>query len=76
MDAAQWWYRWVAAVFWHAYLTSTDRTGMLPSEPAQQEALLDVYLIQKAIYELGYELNHRPDWARIPLEGLRQLAAE
>jgi maltose alpha-D-glucosyltransferase/alpha-amylase len=32
-----------------------------------------MYLIEKALYELGYELNNRPDWIRIPLRGLRHL---
>jgi maltose alpha-D-glucosyltransferase/alpha-amylase len=35
--------------------------------------LLNGYLLQKAMYELGYELNHRPDWVRIPLAGINQI---
>jgi maltose alpha-D-glucosyltransferase/alpha-amylase len=35
--------------------------------------LLEVYLLAKAIYELGYELNNRPDWVGIPLEGISSL---
>jgi maltose alpha-D-glucosyltransferase/alpha-amylase len=34
--------------------------------------LLDAYLMEKAIYELGYELNNRPDWLKIPLQGIQQ----
>jgi maltose alpha-D-glucosyltransferase/alpha-amylase len=30
-------------------------------------------LLEKAIYELGYELNHRPDWLRIPVMGILEL---
>ncbi len=33
-------------------------------------ALLQVHLLEKAVYELGYELNNRPDWVAIPLEGI------
>jgi maltose alpha-D-glucosyltransferase/alpha-amylase len=37
------------------------------------QILLNVYLLEKAIYELGYELNHRPDWVKVPLHGILQL---
>jgi predicted trehalose synthase len=32
-----------------------------------------VYLLEKAIYELGYELNNRPDWVKLPLLGILSL---
>jgi len=32
--------------------------------------LLESYLLEQALYEVGYELNHRPDWVRIPLRGV------
>jgi maltose alpha-D-glucosyltransferase/alpha-amylase len=35
--------------------------------------LLDTFLLQKAIYELRYEINNRPDWVRIPIHGIVQL---
>jgi len=38
--------------------------------------LVDCYLIEKALYELAYELNHRPTWIRIPLRGIRSLLRE
>ena len=34
---------------------------------------IDAYLLDKAVYELGYELNNRPDWLRVPLAGIEQL---
>ncbi len=32
--------------------------------------MLDVYLLEKAVYELGYELNNRPDWVIVPITGI------
>jgi maltose alpha-D-glucosyltransferase / alpha-amylase len=45
---------------------------LLPSAP-QAQALLDAYLLEKALYELLYELNNRPSWLRIPLAGILAL---
>jgi maltose alpha-D-glucosyltransferase/alpha-amylase len=39
-------------------------------------ALLEGFMLEKAVYELNYELNNRPDWAEIPLLGLKQLVTE
>jgi maltose alpha-D-glucosyltransferase / alpha-amylase len=50
--------------------------GFLPEDDEQLVILLDCCLLEKAVYELGYELNNRPDWAFIPLRGLLQLLHE
>jgi predicted trehalose synthase len=42
----------------------------MPPSPEALGALLDAYLLDKALYELGYELNNRPDWVRVPLDAL------
>jgi len=47
--------------------------GLVPEAPATFDLLLRCCLIEKAAYELTYELNHRPDWAPIPLRGLARL---
>ena len=44
-----------------------------PDDPAFERALLDLFLIQKAAYEVGYEMAMRPDWIEIPLRGLLAL---
>jgi maltose alpha-D-glucosyltransferase/alpha-amylase len=44
-----------------------------PSEPADADRLLDFYLLEKACYELEYELAHRPHWLRVPLAGLQRI---
>ena len=43
------------------------------TERQEHEALLDLYLLDKALYELNYELNNRPDWLRIPTRGIEEL---
>ncbi len=47
--------------------------NFLPENVEEQKILLDNFLLEKAIYELGYELNNRPDWVKIPLQGIQQL---
>jgi maltose alpha-D-glucosyltransferase/alpha-amylase len=40
------------------------------------KVMLSGYLLEKALYELQYELNHRPDWVTIPLRGILQVITE
>jgi maltose alpha-D-glucosyltransferase/alpha-amylase len=70
---ARFWYRWVAATFLKDYLLTSQGTSFLPHSRSDLELLLDVFLLEKAIYELGYELNNRPNWAAIPIRGILQL---
>jgi maltose alpha-D-glucosyltransferase/alpha-amylase len=69
------WYMSVSAAFLRAYLATASRGRFLPSARKELEIMLDAYLLEKAIYELGYELNNRPDWVRIPLQGILDLLA-
>jgi maltose alpha-D-glucosyltransferase/alpha-amylase len=70
---AQFWYVWVCAVFLKAYLGIVGETRLVPRDPEEREVLLDALLLEKAVSELGYELTHRPDWVKIPLQGISQL---
>ncbi len=68
------WYGWVAATYLRAYLQAAERGPLF--EGASREVigtLLDLFLLEKAVYELGYELNNRPDWIRIPLRGILEI---
>ncbi|HSP14572.1 MAG TPA: maltose alpha-D-glucosyltransferase [Thermoanaerobaculia bacterium] len=67
---ARFWYRWVSAAFLRAYLAESAVCGHLPKTPQEIEVLLDAHLLEKALYEIMYELNHRPEWVRIPLRGV------
>ena len=67
------WYRWVAAAFLRSYLDTVGPAGILPRTRSEIELLLGALLLEKAIYELRYEVDHRPDWVRIPIAGILQL---
>jgi trehalose synthase-fused probable maltokinase len=64
------WFRWAAVEFLRAYLHTAAGAAFLPSHHDELEFLLDLWLLDKAIYELKYELNHRLAWVAIPLEGI------
>jgi maltose alpha-D-glucosyltransferase / alpha-amylase len=70
---AHFWYIWVSVAFLKAYLAVAKDEPFLPKDSIEFQVLLDAYLLEKAIYELGYELNNRPDWLKVPLRGLLQL---
>ena len=61
-----------AAIYLNAYLKSISDASLLPVGN-NRDLLLRALLLDKAFYELSYELNNRPDWADIPLEGLLRL---
>jgi maltose alpha-D-glucosyltransferase/alpha-amylase len=64
------WHRWVSAAFLRAYLEATSQAGLLPSSSDELRILLHAHLLEKAIYETGYELEHRPDWIKIPIHSI------
>jgi maltose alpha-D-glucosyltransferase / alpha-amylase len=59
--------------FLSSYLTHAERGAFLGGTPAQLRTLLEIHVLEKATYELLYELNARPDWAELPLRGLLAL---
>ncbi len=67
---AEQWQHYVSRFYLGAYL---ERMGLESTLSDQDEILIRTYLIEKAIYELGYELNGRPDWVNIPLRGIEYL---
>ena len=63
------WYHFVSRYFLGAYLETMKGSDLIPDDE-KVNTLLQIYSFQKAIYELGYEINNRPDWALIPLQSL------
>jgi len=64
------WQRWVSGAFLRGYLAAARGAPFLPRDGAELAALLELFLLEKAVYELAYELNNRPDWVGIPLQGI------
>jgi maltose alpha-D-glucosyltransferase/alpha-amylase len=45
----------------------------MPNDPAETTMLVDFYRLERCIYEVGYDLDNRPDWLEIPIRGLLEL---
>jgi maltose alpha-D-glucosyltransferase/alpha-amylase len=67
---ARLWQTWSSAAFLSGYFTAAGHASFVPAEHSQRDALLRLFVLDKALYELNYELNNRPDWVRIPLRGV------
>ncbi len=63
-------HRWLSASFLHGYLEIVAGSPVVPARRDHLRLLLDALLIEKAAYELEYEINNRPDWVEIPLQGI------
>jgi maltose alpha-D-glucosyltransferase / alpha-amylase len=73
--AAEQWRRAAEERFLSEYFAACGGASFLPVQKEQRSALLKIYLLAKAVYELGYELNNRPSWVGLPVEGLLRLLA-
>jgi maltose alpha-D-glucosyltransferase / alpha-amylase len=67
---AEQWQHYVSRFYLGAYM---ERMGMGSTLTGENDLLIRTFLLEKAIYELGYELNGRPDWTIIPLRGIYYL---
>jgi maltose alpha-D-glucosyltransferase/alpha-amylase len=67
------WYFWMSVAFLAAYRRAAQGRRFLPSASHDFEQLLGACLLEKAVYELRYELNNRPDWTYLPLRALHEL---
>ncbi len=70
---ADWWQNAASAQFLQAYENAAARNPALLPRSHLAQALLKVYLLEKALYEVLYELNNRPAWLRIPMKGILTL---
>jgi maltose alpha-D-glucosyltransferase/alpha-amylase len=64
---------WMAAAYLGAYLERLGSSPLVPGQDMLSDALLDFYELDKALYEVEYELGSRPDWIDIPLLGVGRI---
>jgi maltose alpha-D-glucosyltransferase/alpha-amylase len=67
------WVERISQEFLNAYLTTAEGASFLPANEEELRMLLEVCLLEKAVYEVCYELNNRPDWVGIPLRGILRI---
>lgn len=70
---SQLWYRAAARAFLKRYLETATGASFIPADHEELAVLLDVFMLEKALYEVRYELNNRPAWLPIPLAGIRSI---
>jgi maltose alpha-D-glucosyltransferase/alpha-amylase len=64
------WYRWVSAIFFKEYMQASVGAAYLPQQADEFRILLAAYMIERALFEIEYELERRPAWIRIPIHGI------
>ncbi|MEX2594642.1 MAG: maltose alpha-D-glucosyltransferase [Anditalea sp.] len=67
------WFHHMTRFYLQGYLDQVKNTNFIPKEEGDLKILLETFLLEKAVYELNYELNNRPDWVLIPLRGIKSI---
>jgi maltose alpha-D-glucosyltransferase/alpha-amylase len=62
--------------FFEAYRETMADARLWPADPGAANQLLNFFLLEKAFYEIEYELSHRPDWLRVPLAGTLRILSQ
>nr|MBI1229389.1 maltose alpha-D-glucosyltransferase [Cytophagales bacterium] len=70
------WYRHITGIYLKGYLEQVSDSNLMPKDSADFKILLETFLLEKAVYELNYELNNRPDWVLIPLRGIKTILTQ
>jgi maltose alpha-D-glucosyltransferase/alpha-amylase len=69
------WYRAVSASFVRGYLALAGAADFVPQGREQTRAMLIAFVLERALRDVEHEIEHRPDWARIPIHGIIDLLA-
>ena len=70
------WAHWAATAFLDAWKDVAGGASFAPKDPATFDRILRAFRLEKACYEIQYEINNRPEWVRIPLVGILGLAED
>jgi maltose alpha-D-glucosyltransferase / alpha-amylase len=73
LHALETWGERSADTFLHSYREALNVRGLWPEDAADAERLLQFFLLEKAFYEVDYELASRPAWLRVPLLGIQRI---
>jgi len=73
---AKFWTTWVTPVFLTSYVNTARQASLLPDGERELAILLNAYLLDKAISEITYELDGRPDWLRVPIRAILRMMEE
>jgi maltokinase len=72
-ELANEWEERAVAAFWRGYLSVPRAERLLPASDPDRQALLAAFELDKAVYEVGYELDHRPSWVDIPRSAIGRI---
>jgi maltose alpha-D-glucosyltransferase/alpha-amylase len=67
---------WAGRAYWAGYRQRANGTVFLPRSIVHTQLLLQVHVLQKAMYEVRYELDRRPDWLEVPLAALARMVGD
>jgi maltose alpha-D-glucosyltransferase/alpha-amylase len=70
------WTQQLIEAYWQSYREALADDRLWPRDETQSRHLLDIFLLEKAFYEIEYELTNRPDWVGIPLEATLRILRE
>jgi maltose alpha-D-glucosyltransferase/alpha-amylase len=70
---AQFWSRWVSATFLGAYLRTVEHSQLVPKSRTGVSVLLDAFVLDRALTEMGHDLSTRPTWLPVSLQSILQL---
>lgn len=73
---AEFWSQWISTQFLGSYIKTIGQADFAMKDASEANTLLNVFLLEKAVDELAYELHNRPQWAYIPLGGILRILGE